>query len=583
MISWIQHHLIRHGRWIFLSLLALIIVAFVFTIGNTPGCTTDSSGYRENLFYGIDLNAPREREVIIEKVQLSAFLNGQQIRSDEQFQTQLTNRIALLHLADEIGVPSPDQAVLRDYITTKNAFRGADGEFSADAYTAFIDNIESNPRTRQGLVLIVLEEDFRINQIGSVISGPGYLLPSEALAQTQRNRTELTLATAQLNYAEFTPEIAEEEAALREYYEANKLRYEIPERIEASYVFFDLTSYEGQVPEVSEAELREHFIANRAQFVADFEAAKPAPASPEPVEVAEGEEAPESPEPAEAASPEPAEAASPEPAEAVTFNDVREAVAQSYLAEQESRIANQAAQSFAYSLYRDEIKLDSAAFNTLLNESSLSLTKIEPYTLAGASQRALSPDLLESAFQLGGNRYYSDAYAIDGGFAVLIYEGRIAPEIPEFEAVQVEVTSDFKADEKRRLFNEKGESLQAELKAKIGEGSAFSEAAEALGLTAQSYETFSAQDAPRELNRSALQQAQGMQSGEVSPMLTSEGTGIFVYVKNKMIPEIASDDEDLTQAEDYLARFAAYTSGTAFANELVFRGLPEDATEELAE
>jgi hypothetical protein len=31
MISWIQHHLIRHGRWIFLTLLALIIVAFVFT------------------------------------------------------------------------------------------------------------------------------------------------------------------------------------------------------------------------------------------------------------------------------------------------------------------------------------------------------------------------------------------------------------------------------------------------------------------------------------------------------------------------------------------------------------------------
>jgi hypothetical protein len=55
MISWIQHHLIRHGRWVFLSLLAVIIVAFVFTIGNTPGCTTDRSGYEENLYYGIDL------------------------------------------------------------------------------------------------------------------------------------------------------------------------------------------------------------------------------------------------------------------------------------------------------------------------------------------------------------------------------------------------------------------------------------------------------------------------------------------------------------------------------------------------
>ena len=550
MISWIQNHLIRHGRWIFLSLLALIIVAFVFTIGNTPGCTTDRSGYQENLFYGIDLNAPREREVIIEKVQLSAFLNGQQIRSEEQFQSQLTSRIALLHLADELGVPAPDQASLADFITTKNAFRGADGEFSADAYTSFVDNIESNPRTPQGLVLLVLEEDYRINQIGAVLSGPGYLLPSEALAQTQRSRTQYTLKTAELSYSGFTPEIAEDAATIREYYESNNLRYEIPERIKASYVFFDQNQYEAQVPEATEGELREHFIANRADFVAYYKAANPKPAT------AEGEAA-------VADIP-------------VTYADVREAVAQSYLKEQEARIANEAAQSFAYTLYRDQIKRESAAFNTLLSESGVSLTKIEPYTLAGARQRALSPELLESAFALGGNRYYSDAYAVEGGYAVLIYEGRMAPEIPSFEAVQAEVTADYMADEKRRLFNEKGESLQTELEAQLAKDSSFVEAAEALGLRPESYETFIAQDAPRELNRSALEQAQSMQTSEVSPMLTIGDSGIFVYVADAVVPEIASDDEALNQSEDYLARFAAYTSGTALVNELVFRGLPEE-------
>ncbi len=552
MISWIQHHLIRHGRWIFLTLLAIIIVAFVFTIGNTPGCTTDRSGYQENLFYGIDLNAPREREIIIEKVQLSAFLNGQQIRSDEQFQSQLTSRIALLHLADEIGVPAPDQNTLADYITTKNAFRGPDGQFSADAYTSFVDNFESNPRAPKGLVISVLEEDYRINQIGAALSGPGYLLPSEALAQTQRNRTKFTLATAQMSYAAFAPEIATDEATLQEYYESNKLRYEIPERIKASYVLFEAKQFADQIAELTEAELREHFIANRAQFVADYEAANPKP------EVAEGEDAPE--------------------AEPVTFEKVRDAVAASLKTEKELRIANEAAQAFAYTLYRDEIKRESAAFNELLNKSGLSLRKIEPYTLAGARQRALSPELLESAFSLGGNRYFSDAYSVDGGFAVLIYEGRIDPEIPAFEAVKAEVTANYKSEEKRRLFNEKGESLQAELEAKINEGIAFTEAAEALGLSAKAYEAFSAQEAPRELNRSALQQAQGMQSGEVSPMLTTGDTGIFVYLESKEIPEIPSDDEDLTQAEDYLSRFAAYTSGGALTNELVFRGLPEEAT-----
>jgi peptidyl-prolyl cis-trans isomerase D len=546
MISWIQNHLIRHGRWIFLSLLALIIVAFVFTIGNTPGCTTDRSGYQEQLYYGIDMNSPRERDALLEKVRLSAYLNGQQRLNNQQVE----NRIALLHLADEIGVPAPDQETLAEYITTKAAFRGEDGEFSADSYTAFVDQIESNPQTPQGLVLVVLEEDYRINQIGSVLAGPGYLLPSEALAQAQSNRTKYTLATAELSFIDFTPEIEPSEELLKEYYETNKLNYEIPERIRASYVLFELSRFEDQVPAASEEELREHFIANRAQFVAEYEANKPEPA--------EGEEVEDAP---------------------VTYAQVSEAVAKSFLSEQEARMANQAAQDFALSLYNGNIERDSAAFNELLNKNQVSLIKIEPYTATGLRQRALSPDMLESAFALGGNRYYSDPYQLANGFGVLIYQGRIAPEIPAFEDVKEEVSKNYVADEKRRLFNEKGESLKADLEAKLAEGTAFVEAAEALDLTAKAFETFSASDAPRELNRTAMQEAQGMQPGEISSMLSSGPSGIFVYLENKEVPEIAEDDEDLTQAQEMLKRYSTYTSGASYSTELVIQGFPEEDLE----
>lgn len=548
MISWIQHHLIRHGRWIFLSLLTLIIVAFVFTIGNTPGCTTDRSGYEPNLFYGIDLNSPREREAVIEKVQLSAFLDGQQIRSDQEFQSMLSGRIARLHLADEIGVPAPDQPTLAEYIQTKNAFRGPDGQFSVDEYTRFVDQIESNPRTPQGLVLEVLMENYRIEQIGTAFSGPGYLLPSEVLAQAQSNRTEYTLETAQLSYADFSPEIDASEEALQADYEANQLSYEIPERIRASYVRFEEADYADQTTEFGDSELREHFIANRAGFVADFEAAK-----------AESNEANEE----EAETP------------SVTFEDVRDAVVESYRAEGARRLANEAAQNFAFKLYRDEIKRDSAAFNTLLDQSGLSLTEIEPYTLEGARQRALPAKLLEAAFALGGNRYYTDAFEVDGGFGVLIYEGRLAPEIPEFAAVESEVRANYLAEEKRRLFNEKGESLQAEIESKVAEGASFAEVAESLRLSVQSFEPFTLREAPPELNRSALQRAQRMQAGEISPMITAGQSGIFVNLIDKVVPEIPEDDADLAQAEAFLARFSAFSSSNAYLNELVVRGLPE--------
>jgi peptidyl-prolyl cis-trans isomerase D len=552
MISWIQNHLIRHGRWIFLSLLAVIIVAFVFTIGNTPGCTSDQNAYREQKFYGYDLNSQHQMGIVSEKVSLSALLNtGRPIQSEQQFQSQLTSRIALLHLADEIGVPTPDQKTLENHIKTMAPFRGPDGAFSRDAYTSFVDNIESNPRMPQGLFVTVLEEDYRIEQISHALSGPGYMLTSEALAESQRSETSLKLSTAEISYAAFTPEVAADQDALIAYYTANSNRYEIAERIQASYIKFDAANYADQVVVAEDSELRAHFIANRARFVAAYEADQP--------------------------KAEDTEAEKP----AVTFEDVRDAVMSDLAAESAMRIANEAAQAFAYKLYRDEIELESAAFNKLLNESSLTLSEIPPYTAEGAKRRALSTEMLEAAFTLTSKRYFSDAYAIDGGFGVLIYKGRIEPEIPAFETVAAVVSADYTAEEKRRLFNDNGERLETELKAKIAAGSTFIEAAEALELNVTANDAFKIGEAPRTFNQAALRQAVSMAAGELSPMLTSGDSGIFVYVEEKSVPEIAADDEKLTQAQGFLQRYASYVSSSALINELVARGMETSVTPEV--
>jgi peptidyl-prolyl cis-trans isomerase D len=552
MISWIQHHLIRHGRWIFLTLLTVIIVAFVFTIGNTPGCTTDRTRYEENLFYGIDLNSPLQRDAYIEKASLSAFLNGQQQMRGGEVET----RIAMLHLADEVGVPAPDEATLAEYVRSKNAFLGPDGEFSADAYTRFLDQLETNPRSKQNLVS-VLEEDYRIDQVAKALSGPGYLLPSEASAQAQQSRTTFTLVTAGLAYANFEPELEPDEATLKAYYDANKQGYEIPERVQASYVLFESKRFGDNAVEVSEAELRDHFAANRAAFVTEYKAANPTP------KPAEGEEAPAP--------------------EVVSFEKVRDAVAKSLADEQASDAAHRAAQAFIEKLYLKQITLDSATFNQLLNDSELSLIEIEPYTQSGARQRALSPAMLESAFTLVGNRYYSDAYELDDGYGILILQDRIAPVIPPFEDVAAEVASDYKTDEKRRLFNEKGESLKAELEAALAEDKAFAETAESLGLKVNSFESFEGNDAPADLNRSALRQAQTLDAGEISPMLTLEGVGTFVYVQSKDVPELDEEDPDLAQTKSMLERWASFTTRSDLTNELIMRGLPEGAAEETSE
>ncbi len=551
MISWIQNHLIRHGRWIFLTLLAVIIVAFVFTIGNTPGCTSNQSAYTQQHFYGYDLNSPHEMRIVGEKVSLSAMLNtGRPIQNESHFQAQLTSRIAKLHLADAIGMPAPNARTLEHYIKTRAAFRGPEGQFSRDAYTRFVDMIESNPRISQGLLVTVLEEDYQLDQINRVLAGPGYVLPSEALAQTQRNETFLKLTTAAIGYTDFHPEITSDEAALQAYYTANRDRYEIPERIRASYLIFPTHQYREQVLAPDEASLRAHFIANRARFVAAYEADRSDPQVPE-VDRPESEPSP------------------------VTFEDVRAAVATELITEAAQRLANQAAQDFAYTLYRKEIKLDTAAFHELLASADLELIEIAPYTAKEVAHQALPAKLLESAFLLSESRYFSDAYALEDGFGVLIYTGRIAPKIPEFEAVAAIVRTDYTAEEKRRQFSAAGERLSNELKLKLDAGIPFVDAAEALDLTVTAHAGFKVSEPPRTLSQAALQQAQGMSSGELSPMLTSGDRGIFVYVEEKNVPEIAADDEMLMQSQDFLKRYASYISSNALVSELIARGFEQ--------
>ncbi|MFP4068799.1 MAG: SurA N-terminal domain-containing protein [Verrucomicrobiota bacterium] len=552
MISWIQHHLIRHGRWIFLTLLAVVIVAFVFTIGNTPGCTANQSAYQPQEFYGYDLNSRSDMERLSQKASASVRLRtGRPVQSEQQFQNEIMSRIALLALADRIGIPAPDQESLARYIREQRAFAGPDGAFSRDAYTRFVDSIESNPGMPQGLIVSVLEEDYRMEQVNEALAGPGYYLPTEASAQTQRANTRYTLGTARLSFEDFDPEIEPTEEELRAYYESNKLRYEIPERIEASYVSFPASEFIDQVETPSEEALRSHFIENRQRFVSQHEAAK---APSEQIDADGTEDADEA---------------------EVTFDDVREAVTEDLVQARAKRLANEAALEFQIALYENEIARDSAAFNQLLNESGRRLRSIEPYTRTGARERKLSRQMLEAAFDLDDSRYYTDPYSLDDGFGILIYEDRIDPTVPEYEEVADEVLADYTAETKRERFNARGEELKAELEAKLDEGDDFTEAAESLGLTARTYDSFTQTDAPRDLGPAIQQRAQGLDEGELSSMIVSGGNGHFVYVIEKEIPELSDVSEELEEARDFLARYTQMISSSALVNELITRGLPE--------
>ena len=186
----------------------------------------------------------------------------------------------------------------------------------------------------------------------------------------------------------------------------------------------------------------------------------------------------------------------------------------------------------------------------------------------------LPEEMLKAAFTLNRRRYFSDAYAMDDRYGVLIYNGRISPEIPAYASIADTVKADYLAEKKKYLFNEEGNRLNAELKKRM-QTEPFTPAAKSLGLKVTEHNTFKIGEAPGAISQAVLQQAQKMQPGEISPMLTVEDRGMFVYLKEKTVPEITDENEKLIQAKDFLRQYSSFTSYNSILNELVASGLNE--------
>lgn len=539
MISWIQNHLIRHGRWIFLTLLAVIIVAFVFTIGNTPGFAPRMDGWEPDEFYGVNLNAPMEAAPIRERVFYSQLLaTGRQPMSEQQIEEGLRVRIALLHLADRLGIPGPTESQLSAFVRTRPAFFNEEGVFSRDRYLRFVDDLDADPSSSPDVLFRVLEEDFRIDRVARRLGGPGFFVPAEATLVAEREHTTFALRVASKRIADFQPEIAIEDSALEAFFNNNAERYREPERIRASIVRFPV---DPASIELSESDVAELYNSNRERFHSAYLAANPAP---------EGEEE-----------------------EEVELNLERvRSLVESELREQRTlRKSNELAHNFAFTLFDRGIARSASGFQNLLETKGVSPEEIQPFSVDEVRNRDLPANLLESAFALTENRYYTGAAQLNGYFGVLLLDGRTESYIPELAAVRDRVVADYREQERRRLFAERGSQMR-QLLAATETGEAFAEVAEAEGWTVKDFGPFEFIEAPRELGRSVVEMLPTLSAGEVSPMITTGGEGRLVYVVSKEVPAKEADAEAIVDAADMLARYSTFATTRSLLEELLEAG-----------
>lgn len=529
MISWIQAFTQKNHKVLFGTLLIIIVIAFVFTIGNlpTPGISRNEQQF-DKTFYGYNLNDRQTQQHLAMATELSAYAEG---RFSRNTSNESLMRAASLYLADAMQIPEPRDAQLTEFIRSKRAFTNYDGTYDPQKYLDFLEMLENNDQLSKAFFSQTMVEDWRIQKVTQALRGPGYVLPYEAIQQLRMDKTKWSVDVASFNYDDFTFEADITEEAISDYFEKNGFRYQIPKRVKAAYIYIPSERFLSEIPEKqSESDLQSFYEKNRGLFGGKK-----------------------------------------------TFEEAKDEVLKQY----RLQLAQNKAGVFAYehiamTLHDEEIELGSPRFNELLSHNNLTLESISPYTRGGIPQHPVLPRrILEQVFEM--NRYFSEPYLLVEGIAILFHEKTLPAEAQPLEAVREQVLADMKEEQRREAFIARGEALSQELNTAIAD-TKFPIAAAKRKLSVQPYQDFSLNNPPEGLHN-VVQSALSQQTvGKVSDMIIDGvsgdfTTGYFVYIVNKEVPKISENNEDIQKRLESLQQFASEQSSASVLKEMIDLGM----------
>lgn len=563
MISWIQRSFQRHFKWLFLLLLGVVIVSFVF-ITNTSGGLGQGGDRRQppKPFFGLDLSLATDLRPLADDARLSVYLRFAPSReiSESELSQYALNRHAAIVLADRLGLPAPTQEQLLAHIREQRAFADpATGRFDPKRYAEFTDSITRNPRLTEGDVSRVLGADARVAAYQKLLAGPGYVLPSDVAEILAQRDTVWTLAVASVDGSAFAPRIDTSDTAIAAWFETNARRYEIAPRVSVDALRVSAKAFAGSVT-LTDAEIRAAYDANPARYPAPAAATTGITLNP-----TTGEDL----------------------AADTAFEAARPLVEADLRKRRAEQAALKAASDLSVQLFESATKpADLATFvadhaNTELVEIGAVGSDAIPAQLGGPSARAVAAE----ALRLSAERPYSNPVAIPDGAAILVWRELIPARIPELDEVRERVLADYQTAEKRRLFNEAGQSLHTAVAAAVAAGTPFeaavNSAVETSGLTAtvKTPGPFSLSgNFPRDLDYNVLVSLDSLSKGKVGDFLpVGENSGRLVYVIDQQVPAVDPASAEYASIRDEFASNISQANAAALLSGIVEAELSKTA------
>ena len=263
-------------------LLAVIVVAFVFTIGAAPGLTQKEKGLGETDYYGVDFSPnSKERRDLAERAEIQAtmqmgqFLNNPQFSRfvpqliGQQTQRNALENLPLSQLAEKLSVPEASLDEMHKFIKEQSLFQdtpaglpqGQPGKYSQEKFDDFLDRLKANDSELQFQEAI--KEAILVGKLQDILNGPGTALPFEAVAKVRSDKTQwaMELITLERKKGSTQPANPDEEE-LKALYIETKSEYATEEKRKVSYLVF-----EAEYSHPSNEQLSEYYKKHSARFI----------------------------------------------------------------------------------------------------------------------------------------------------------------------------------------------------------------------------------------------------------------------------------------------------------------------------
>ena len=552
MISWIQKYFQKHFWLVFLAvLIAVGLPMIVVYSASGSGNGRDGIKVLERPFFDVNLANPEQARRIFSDGELSTYLRaGYAALQGGQLQQYALQRVAGKALAEELHLPVATPAEVARFVPTLRAFQNQQGQFDQTIYTRFADSLKAGGPFSIADVNRVLRDDVRLENLTKVLGGPGYVLPGDVKQQLTRIDSVWTVQVASLDYATFSPALSATEEALKKFHEDHSGKYEVPTRPRLSYVEFKSADFPPPTAP-TESDLRAFYNANLSSF--------PVPADADKKDAVV---------PATATD---------------NFPKVRAQVEVAIRNLASQRLAQEAANDLTVALFerKTTIKAASPELASFLAAQHRPTVALAPFAPdQPPADKAWLGNYAEAISRLSQERYYSDPLNSPDGAVVLLWQESLPGYNPLFAEVRERVAADYRENEKRRLFIERGIALKAQLQAAAKTPTGFAEKAASEKLEVKSYANFTMRQPPQDLPQPALATLVRLETGHVSDMIGLADKGILVYAQEKKLPDLSPANPRFAEIQGQLMTFIASNNENSVLGELVEQELKKTSKTE---